>query len=113
MTARLAASVEVSALVRRAEQAGDFATVIRRGDSDRGAVVLLISSRGVHIACLERLLDLVGGYGWVRAGPAESADSQEVADFLAKRARFDEDFWAIELDTADPERFIAETLSSP
>jgi hypothetical protein len=25
----------------------------------------------------------------------------------------DEDFWAIELDTADPERFVAETLASP
>ena len=33
----------------------------------------------------------------------------EIADFLAKRARFDEDLWAIELDIAEPERFIAET----
>ena len=32
-----------------------------------------------------------------------------IADFLAKRARFDEDLWAIELDIAEPERFIAET----
>jgi len=34
------------------------------------------------------------------------------ADFLARRARFDEDYWAIELDIADPERFIAETTSA-
>ncbi|MFL6730111.1 MAG: DUF1491 family protein, partial [Sphingomicrobium sp.] len=41
----------------------------------------------------------------------ESADSQEVAAFLAKRLRFDPDLWAIELDIADPERFIAETTA--
>ena len=34
-------------------------------------------------------------------------------DFLAKRTRFDPDLWAIELDIADPERFIAETTGSP
>ena len=32
-------------------------------------------------------------------------------EFLARRARFDEDLWAIELDIADPERFIAETTA--
>jgi hypothetical protein len=36
----------------------------------------------------------------------------EIADFLARRARFDEDLWAIELDIAEPERFIAETTSA-
>lgn len=112
MSARLAATVEVAALVRRAEQAGDFATVIRKGDADRGAVLILLSSRGRHVACYERTLGMEGDYRWTVVGPTVSADSQ-VADFLAKRARFDGDFWAIELDTADPERFVAETLASP
>ena len=49
---------------------------------------------------------------WQRVGPAESASSAEIADFLARRARFDEDLWAIELDIAEPERFIAETTSA-
>lgn len=50
-----------------------------------------------------------GSYRWQAAGPGESASSAEIADFLARRARFDEDLWAIELDIADAERFIAET----
>jgi hypothetical protein len=58
---------------------------------------------------LERVLNLDGTYRWQRGGPPESASSAEIADFLAKRARFDEDLWAIELDIAEPERFIAET----
>ena len=91
---------------------GGFATVVRRGDPDSGSLLLLIAERGRHVASLERVLDLDAGYRWERTGPAESASSMEIADFLARRARFDEDLWAIELDIADAERFIAETTAA-
>jgi hypothetical protein len=109
---RLPAAVEAAGLLRRVSAAGDFATIIKKGDAERGSLLLLVSSRGRHIACLERTLGIDGRYVWGRAGPGESADSAEVADFLAKRARFDADLWAIELDIADAERFIAETTSA-
>jgi hypothetical protein len=101
--------VEATGILRRVQAAGDFATVIRKGDEERGSLLLLVSSRGQHFACLERVLALDGQYRWQAVGPTESAKSEEVAEFLARRARFDEDLWAIELDIADPERFIAET----
>jgi len=75
-------------------------------------MLLFVSSRGSHVACLERILNLDGSYRWERVGPGDSAGSAEIADFLARRARFDEDLWAIELDIAEPERFIAETTSA-
>ena len=106
---RLPAAVEAAGLVRRAEAAGDFATILKKGDPDRGALLLIVSSRGRHVACLERIMALEGGYCWRNVGPDESAKSQEVAEFLAKRTRFDADLWAIELDVAEAERFIAET----
>ena len=109
MSERLPASVEAAGLIRRAEGNGDFATIIKKGDPDRGAILLVVSSRGRHVACLERMLALEGGYCWRRVGPGESAQPQEVAEFLAKRTRFDADLWAIELDVAEAERFIAET----
>jgi hypothetical protein len=108
---RLAAKIEATSIVRRAQADGDFATILRKGDPERGSLLLVVSSRGRHVACLERVLTLAGDYHWQRVGPAESASSEEVADFLAKRARFDEDLWAIELDIAEPERFIAETTA--
>ena len=86
---------------------------MRKGDEERGSLLILVSSRGRHVACLERVLSSRGDYEWQAVGPGDSAGSAEIADFLAKRARFDEDLWAIELDIADPERFIAETTSSP
>jgi len=85
---------------------------MKRGDEERGSLLLFVTSRGRHLACLERVLNLDGTYRWQRSGPAESASSAEIADFLAKRTRFDEDLWAVELDIADPERFIAETTSA-
>jgi hypothetical protein len=75
-------------------------------------LLLLITTRGVHAACLERVLNPDGSYGWQRVGPPESASSVEIGEFLARRARFDEDLWAVELDIADAERFIAETTSA-
>jgi hypothetical protein len=85
---------------------------MKKGDAERGSLLLFVSSRGVHVAALERVLNLDGSYSWQRVGPAESASSAEIADFLARRERFDEDLWAVELDIADAERFIAETTSA-
>lgn len=109
MTQQLPAAVEAAALIRRAAANGDFATIIKKGDPDRGALLLVVSSRGRHVACLERTLTLDGAYRWQSVGPGESAGSDEIRDFLAKRVRFDADSWAIELDIAEAERFIAET----
>ncbi|MEO6582207.1 MAG: DUF1491 family protein [Sphingomicrobium sp.] len=108
---RLPAAVEASGLIRRVAANGDFATILRNGDPDRGALLLVISSRGRHVGCLERTLTLDGTYPWQSVGPSESSSSKEIHDFLAKRTRFDADLWAIELDIADAERFIAETTA--
>ena len=85
---------------------------MRKGDEECGSLLLLVSERGRHVAALERILNLDGTYRWDHVGPTDSAGSTEIADFLARRERFDEDFWAIEVDIADAERFIAETTSA-
>ena len=109
---RLPTHVEVGGILRRAAVAGDFATVTKKGDPERGSLLIFVASRGRHVTCLERVLSFEGDYRWRQVGPSDSASSAEIADFLAKRARFDEDLWAIELDIAEPERFIAETIAS-
>lgn len=112
MAERLPAALEASALVRRASAAGDFATILRKGYPDRGALLLDVASRGRHVGCLERVLGMTGGYAWERVGPADSSGSGDVEDFLARRTRFDPDMWLIELDIADAERVIAETMAA-
>lgn len=113
MADRLPASLEATGLIRRVQASGDFATVLKKGDPQRGALLLVIRSRDRHVTCLERMLSLSGGgYRWEQVGPDEAADDQPLSEFLEKRTRFDEDLWLIELDIAHPERFIAETTSS-
>jgi hypothetical protein len=109
---RLPTHLEVTGILRTTAASGDFATVIRKGEPERGSLLILVGSRGRHLACLERVLSADGSYRWVKAGPAESASSADVKDFVSRRARFDDDLWAIELDIADAERFIAETIHS-
>jgi len=42
--ARLPAHVEVASILRRVATAGDFATVMRKGDEDRGSLLLVVLS---------------------------------------------------------------------
>jgi hypothetical protein len=112
MTARLNASLEAAGLIRRAEAAGDFGVVLRKGDPERGSLLIVIRSRGRYISCLERALSMEGRYGWGSVGPPPAEGDEKVSQFLARQAGFDPDLWLIELDIAQPERFIAETTSA-
>ena len=109
MADRLPAHLEAASLIRRAEAEGGFGTVVKRGDPDRGSLVLLLSCRGEHRTCLERALAGDGTYCWQRVGPAPGAEAAVLNGWAQNRVRFDEDLWLIELDIADPERFIVET----
>ena len=111
MTARLASAVEATGLIRRAEAQGDFAAILHKGDADRGALIIVVRSRGAFVALLERALAPDGSYRWASSGPPDDSEGK-VAQFLARRMEFDPDLWAIELDVAQPERFIAETTSA-
>jgi hypothetical protein len=98
--------------MRRVEAAGGFATLIRRGDPDRGAITLLVSEKGVISAVLERQLDKDFTYRWTKLSADRPFDEAAWRDFQEKKVNIDPDFWAIELDVADAERFIAETTLS-
>jgi hypothetical protein len=103
--------MEASAFMRQAQVAGGSAVLLRRGDAERGALLLAVTCRGLHCACLQRQLQLSSGkYTWNRVGPPKNAESQEVSHFLAEQARFDPDSWQLELDIPSAERFIAETI---
>ena len=108
LSERLPAGVEVAALLRQAESGGGFASVIRRGDADRGDVVVHVVARGVDVALLERRMDEDFAYRWVR----RDLPKRGMAAFSADRARIDPDFWLIELDVPDAERFVAEMIVS-
>lgn len=106
--ARLNPAIEADSLIRRAQQADGFGAVLRKGDADRGSIILFITDRGRHVACVERQLSPDGSYRWSTAGPASGSTSLNVSEWAEKRVKFDEDAWLIELDIPHPERFIVE-----
>ena len=96
--------VWVNALIRRVNAAGDFATVLHRGDGVAGSVVLV--HRGpAEIRSFQRLLGASGGYEW-----RVTASGDGVDDWIARQRKYDPDLWVIELDTPNPARFIDETI---
>ena len=72
-TGRLPAKLEVDSLLRSIQADGGFATILRRGDPESGAMLLIVTSRGRHFACLERVLNVDGSYGWRRELHTRSA----------------------------------------
>jgi hypothetical protein len=112
MDDRLPAHLEAAAIMRRAEAAGGFAVVVRKGDPDRGALTLLVNKRGELRGILERELGPNFTYQWIFKQADPGSDSESLREFIARRDRFDGDSWLIELDIAEPERFIAETILS-
>ena len=111
MAERLPAHVEVGAIMRSVEADGGFATVLRKGDPDRGALILILQKRGEFCGILERQLGPNFTYDWDFRAAEPDPSSIPLSDLIASKARFDADSWLIELDIAEPERFIAETIS--
>lgn len=107
---RLSSATLVDALLRRVQAEGGFATVLRRGDSGAGAIIVECCERGVRTAVLERGADLLGNDGWRRV--ALTGGDSAYASWLDKRKGSDPDLWVIELDIAQAERFAAETIGS-
>ena len=108
MEARLGSAVLVNALLRLATQEGGFGAVLAKGDSDAGAITVILTERGERRQILERTVRPDGSYGWQEIGNRAAADEEEFAKFLERRRRFDPDLWLIELDIASAERFADE-----
>ena len=106
-TPRLASSVLVTALLRRAEAKGGFGAVLAKGDPTAGAIAIILAEKGERQCFLERLLQPGGAYRWEKAGP-DTKDEGEFRVFLAKRRAIDRDLWIVELDIPSAERFAAE-----
>ena len=83
--------------------------MLRKGDPDRGSLTLILEKRGEFWGILERELGPDFSYAWTYKPAGKGQGSDTLPDLSAQRERFDPDSWLIELDIAEPERFIAET----
>jgi len=108
MEGRLPAHLEAGAILRLAESQGGFATVLAKGEHDAGTILLVTMCRGQGSTLYERMPQLDGSRKFIAAKREDPENPSEFAEYLARRRRQDSDMWLIEVDIADPERFVAQ-----
>ncbi len=107
---RLSTDIWVGALIRRAEQAGAFATVLRKGDPRGGAVLVKALDRRAGAARL--YAEAVQGDGehvWMQ--PVASTEEAELDAYAERARRFDPDVWVVEIDDTQGRHFLTEAVS--
>jgi hypothetical protein len=112
MEARLATSVLVTGLMRRAESVGGFAAVLNKGDPTAGSILVILNEKGRKQGVFERLLQPQGTYQWQDISGQTTETEGDLSAFLARRSGVDPDLWLIELDVPSAERFAAEMNST-
>ncbi|MBE7213383.1 MAG: DUF1491 family protein [Gluconacetobacter diazotrophicus] len=95
---RLKAGLWVRALLRQAAAAGHTGAVLRRGDPDAGAVLVVLRDRAGGLAVLSQTRDAEGEPAWTRATGSVPVDQEAVDAYVARAERRDPDLWVVEFD---------------
>ena len=106
----LSTDLWASALIRRAELAGAFATVARKGDARAGTVIVKAFDTTSRRARLySEAFGPDGERLWVQ--PVESEFESELDDYLQRQIRYDPDLWIIEIEDREGRHFITEKVA--
>jgi hypothetical protein len=107
MNDRLPTRLWVSALLRRASVAGGVATVIRRGEPDAGAVLIILRRK---ISVSDVFGRLSGLAGWRQLTQEAGLSDQDLAQFIEKQVKFDSDAWLIEIENCAVDTLLDEPV---
>ena len=81
--------------------------VLAKGERDAGTVLIVTMFRGEGAQLFERMPQLDGSRPFVATKKQDIEKPEEFSEYLARRKQQDPDIWILEVDIADPERFIA------
>jgi hypothetical protein len=107
----LKTSIWASALIRRAQVAGVFAAVARKGDADAGAVLVKVATLDGRAKLYAPAQDGAGERVWLNLSDGPLGDAEAAVDaYAAKRAGQDPDLWVIEIEDRQGRTFLTEKL---
>ncbi|OYW47139.1 MAG: hypothetical protein B7Z08_07860 [Sphingomonadales bacterium 32-68-7] len=112
MESRLPAHLEVAGMIRAVQAAGGFATVIAKGDREAGTILAICCVNGAGAAAYERMPQADGSRKWTLTRKQSIEENREFWEYCDRRSKQDNDLWIVELDIANGERFIDDTLIS-
>ena len=105
----LSTDVWVGALIRRAEGAGAFATVLRKGDPRAGAVLVkAVDRRKGQVRLYAEATRADGERVWMR--PARTEEEGELDAYVDRAVSRDPDLWVVEVEDAQGRHFLTEPV---
>ncbi|WP_425411050.1 DUF1491 family protein [Hyphococcus sp.] len=106
---RLKTEIRVSAHLRRAQGAGAFATIVRRGDPDAGAVAVKVYIARGDARLYTQSRDMDGNAVWREPfeSDQQTEDMEEKIDaWLARETAIDPDLWIVEIEDREGRAFL-------
>ncbi len=96
--ARLPTELVVAATLRRCNAAGAPAFLVRRGEAERGTIILKLNrlEAGCEVWTQVRLPE--GDLGWMRALKGETVAEAEAAQYIDRAVSRDPDLWVVEIE---------------
>jgi len=95
---RLPTELWVSAHLRRCSATGTPAVLVRRGEAERGSVLLKLNQLAAGCRILTQARDLAGELGWLAALGGQLVAEAEADAYIARAVDRDPDLWVIEIE---------------
>lgn len=105
----LSSDLWVSALIRRAQIEGAYATVVKKGDDRAGSVIVKAYDTTTRTARLfTEAFGTDGDRLWIQ--PVTSDSETELDAYIARQRGYDPDLWVVEIEDRQGRHFITETV---
>jgi len=95
---RLATDIWVKAHIRRWNNEGFPAVMLRRGDHHGGAVLIKIIGENDSCRILTQMRDSDGAPAWMAALKGEPANTADTDAYVERAVKRDPDLWIIEIE---------------
>jgi hypothetical protein len=106
----LSSDLWVSALIRRAQLEGAYATVVKKGDDRAGSVIVKAYDTSTRTAKLyTEAFGQDGDRLWIQ--PVASESESELDAYITRQRGYDPDLWVVEIEDRQGRHFITEKVA--
>lgn len=98
MEHRLRSEVWIMAHVRRCIAQGLPVAVVRRGEAERGTLILKLNQLERDVRVLSQARDIDGRLGWLAAFEGRAVKEVDADAYIARAIKRDPDLWVVEIE---------------
>jgi hypothetical protein len=113
---RLKSEIWVKAYLRRCQHEGAAAVLVRRGDTDAGAIYIKISRLDGTAALFgpapAGLQEAREGHRWQSCFDREAVSETEADAYLGRQIDFDSDIWIVSVEDRQGRHFLEDWLAA-